>query len=55
MSPRDSADFREDGEMAFEAYPGIYREEAIMLLRDFYMQENHNGMLFVVKNSRADE
>lgn len=40
--------------MAFEAYPGIYREEAIMLLRDFYMQENHNGMLFAVKNSRAD-
>jgi hypothetical protein len=34
---------REDGELAFEAFPGIFREEAIMLLRDFYMQENRNG------------
>jgi hypothetical protein len=34
---------REDGELAFQTYPGIYREEAIMLLRDFYMQENQNG------------
>lgn len=36
-------DGREDGELAFQTFPGIYREEAIMLLRDFYMQENHNG------------
>jgi tRNA-specific adenosine deaminase 2 len=34
---------REDGELAFQTFPGIFREEAIMLLRDFYMQENHNG------------
>ena len=33
----------EDGELAFQTFPGIYREEAIMLLRDFYMQENTNG------------
>ena len=39
--------------MAFEAYPGIYREEAIMLLRDFYMQENHNGILFTAENSEV--
>jgi hypothetical protein len=35
---------REDGELAFQTFPGIFREEAIMLLRDFYMQENHNGI-----------
>jgi tRNA-specific adenosine deaminase 2 len=34
---------REDGELAFQTFPGIFREEAIMLLRDFYMQENQNG------------
>jgi hypothetical protein len=35
---------REDGELAFETFPGIYREEAIMLLREFYMQTNKNGL-----------
>ena len=34
---------RDDGELTFQAFPGIFREEAIMLLRDFYMQENHHG------------
>jgi len=38
-------DGSEDGELAFQTFPGIYREEAIMLLRDFYMQENTNGTL----------
>ena len=33
---------RDDGDLAFQTYPGIYREEAIMLLRDFYLQENIN-------------
>ena len=33
---------RDDGELAFQTYPGIYREEAIMLLREFYLQENIN-------------
>jgi hypothetical protein len=28
--------------LAFQTYPGIYREEAIMLLREFYLQENIN-------------
>jgi len=37
--------FRDDGELAFQTYPGIYREEAIMLLRDFYMQENQHGIV----------
>ena len=36
--------YRADGELAFQAYPGIYREEAILLLRDFYLQENQHGM-----------
>lgn len=35
---------RDDGDLAFQTYPGIYREEAIMLLRDFYLQENINCM-----------
>jgi hypothetical protein len=37
---------REDGELAFETFPGIYREEAIMLLREFYMQTNQSGLMF---------
>src|ERR1700734_4263061 len=36
-------DGRDDGDLGFQTFPGIYREEAIMLLRDFYMKENHNG------------
>ena len=43
LSPRNDIDVRDDGELAFQTYPGIYREEAIMLLRDFYMQENQHG------------
>jgi hypothetical protein len=35
---------RESGEVAFHVYPGIYREEAIMLLREFYLLENQNGI-----------
>ena len=42
---RIGVDLSEDGELAFQTFPGIYREEAIMLLRDFYMQENTNGLL----------
>jgi len=41
--PNRDVNSREDGELAFETFPGIYREEAIMLLRDFYMQTNQNG------------
>jgi len=40
---------RADGELAYQTFPGLYREDCIMLLRDFYMQENHHGIsLFVV-------
>lgn len=32
----------------FHVYGGLFREEAIMLLRRFYVQENEKGMLTVV-------
>lgn len=32
-----------DTNASFEAVGGYYREEAIMLLRRFYMSENQNG------------
>lgn len=32
-----------DTHNAFEAVGGYYRDEAIMLLRKFYMSENVNG------------
>jgi tRNA-specific adenosine deaminase 2 len=38
------ANVRPDGDLIFPTYPGIYRKESIMLLRDFYMQENQNGI-----------
>ena len=34
----------------YPAYGGIYREEAIMLLRRFYVQENEKGKEFIVKD-----
>ena len=35
----------------FPVYGGLFREEAIMLLRRFYVQENEKG-LFAMKNCR---
>lgn len=43
LSLVSKVDCSADGELAYQTFPGIYREEAIMLLRDFYMQENANG------------
>ena len=34
----------------YPAYGGIYREEAIMLLRRFYVQENEKGKGFIVRD-----
>ncbi|KAK9454316.1 cytidine deaminase-like protein [Dipodascopsis uninucleata] len=39
-------------ERPFPAYPGFYREEAIMLLRRFYLQENEKAPTPKAKKSR---
>ncbi|KAK9483689.1 cytidine deaminase-like protein [Lipomyces starkeyi] len=39
-------------ERPFAAYPGFYREEAIMLLRRFYLQENEKAPTPKTKKSR---
>lgn len=38
----------------FVAEGGYYREEAIMLLRRFYMSENQNGMMHLTSYIRGD-
>jgi hypothetical protein len=38
----------------FTAVGGYYREEAIMLLRRFYMSENSNGTYALYEGSEAD-
>ncbi|PRT56086.1 tRNA-specific adenosine deaminase subunit tad2 [Wickerhamiella sorbophila] len=37
----------------YPAYPGFYREEAIMLLRNFYVQENPKAPVPKVKKQRV--
>lgn len=40
---------------AYQIYGGLYREEAIMLLRRFYVQENEKGEFCIPKvNLNAD-
>lgn len=38
-------DFSPGIDPPYQIYGGIYREEAIMLLRRFYVQENEKGEL----------
>lgn len=49
--------YRVDGESGYEVSGGWLREEAIMLLRKFYVQENEKGVLvfhFVIERLRLE-
>jgi hypothetical protein len=35
----------------YPVFGGLFQQEAIMLLRRFYIQENENGMLFFLQGA----
>lgn len=46
---KESFYYSEGVERPYPAYPGFYREEAIMLLRRFYLQENEKGESILIR------